>query len=648
MLDNLPRKLKPLILLLGVLILVFVLVIILVKISFLAGFDLNLFLEPGDLSLDVKDREAVEVNFTLKTSNLYKCVAECSYEFEDLSRGKSIDSDTIMLKPKEELSRKYILESPEIGSGQRIYNFKVSCKNIKSLFCQTSGATVLKNSIITLNYDLTEEEQVIKPNVKIELESYLTKLRKADLNLNEIKGIKEKIYSDEITITKVEEDFSGLNLEINNLVYLWGIEHYTNLYESLNESYELRLETLDNELTEINKSLGEILILNNNIVDFLDEVLSYNSTLGKTLNESYFFVDELNLFIDEFNNDNFTNYSSLYDEMDLLKNKYLELNLSYIEEDYYVNITEPKKSKIDILNLTIESDIEIVLSDNPPICCIFGDCNPCCTDEICKDDPSNFPIIFLHGHAFNKKNSPESSLNSFSEIQSNLEEEGYINAGIVSPYLEYSKFKEGEWGLSGRPITVRATYYYEVLDNNGTYTLIPRKSDDITIYAKRLNDIVELVKYRTGKSKVNIVAHSMGGLVSREYIRLYGEDSVNNLVLIGTPNQGIIPKIYTFCRVLGEDKECDQMKEGSDFLDILNSFKLSNVSAYTISGRGCDMKWQDGDGIVTYKDSLLEDSKNFEVIGECSDLLGMDLHSDLLDPEKHPETYTYLKKILNE
>jgi pimeloyl-ACP methyl ester carboxylesterase len=51
---------------------------------------------------------------------------------------------------------------------------------------------------------------------------------------------------------------------------------------------------------------------------------------------------------------------------------------------------------------------------------------------------------------------------------------------------------------------------------------------------------IEQVKEHTGASKVDIIAHSMGGLVARSYIQsanLYQED-VDQVVLLGTPNTG--------------------------------------------------------------------------------------------------------------
>lgn len=54
-----------------------------------------------------------------------------------------------------------------------------------------------------------------------------------------------------------------------------------------------------------------------------------------------------------------------------------------------------------------------------------------------------------------------------------------------------------------------------------------------------LKPAIEKAKQETGASKVDIVAHSMGGLVARAYIQSDGyEDDVDQLIMLGTPNLG--------------------------------------------------------------------------------------------------------------
>ena len=53
-----------------------------------------------------------------------------------------------------------------------------------------------------------------------------------------------------------------------------------------------------------------------------------------------------------------------------------------------------------------------------------------------------------------------------------------------------------------------------------------------------LNDRIEGAKRNSGSDKVDIVVHSMGGLVIKNYINTYGKSSINKLIFVGTPHLG--------------------------------------------------------------------------------------------------------------
>src|SRR5207245_1510703 len=62
---------------------------------------------------------------------------------------------------------------------------------------------------------------------------------------------------------------------------------------------------------------------------------------------------------------------------------------------------------------------------------------------------------------------------------------------------------------------------------------------DIERSARRLGETLDRVRRASGASRVDIVAHSMGGLVARAYIRARGHASgVGRLITLGTPHQG--------------------------------------------------------------------------------------------------------------
>ena len=108
--------------------------------------------------------------------------------------------------------------------------------------------------------------------------------------------------------------------------------------------------------------------------------------------------------------------------------------------------------------------------------------------------------------------------------------------------------------LPGRKVRPKTKYYYPFyydwrLDN--------------VINAARLADFIEQIRldHDNPRLKVDIIAHSMGGLVARYFIRygrtdvldsndfpvnLYGAERVRRVILLGTPNLGSVKILNTF------------------------------------------------------------------------------------------------------
>lgn len=53
-----------------------------------------------------------------------------------------------------------------------------------------------------------------------------------------------------------------------------------------------------------------------------------------------------------------------------------------------------------------------------------------------------------------------------------------------------------------------------------------------------LKQKIEAIKLQTNSSKVDIIAHSMGGLLVKNYLNSYGKGSVDKLIFVGTPHLG--------------------------------------------------------------------------------------------------------------
>ncbi len=272
----------------------------------------------------------------------------------------------------------------------------------------------------------------------------------------------------------------------------------------------------------------------------------------------------------------------------------------------------------------IPVDLGITFDEPQLQCCVFGICKACCAN--CKEE--NYPVVFLHGHAVSKDVSYEYSLDVFNDIQHKLEEENYLNAGSISLYTSRDTAR---W-LMNVPVTLRLSYYFDRFQNPDNYVTIQTKSDNIDVYALRMKELIELVQEKTGKDKVTIVAYSMGGLVARRYMHIFGSENVEKLIMIGTPNHGISGDVASYCDVLGEDRECKDMHADSLFMNKLNSGGLPNIPIYNIVGTGCDMDGEQGDGVVLETSARLEGTTNYVVKGECTTL--STLHTDLLEKQE--------------
>src|SRR6478735_12127221 len=97
---------------------------------------------------------------------------------------------------------------------------------------------------------------------------------------------------------------------------------------------------------------------------------------------------------------------------------------------------------------------------------------------------------------------------------------------------------------------------------------------DIAESAGVLAEFVGDLRARTGAERVDLVAHSQGGLVSRYFIKnLGGDEQVDSLVSLAAPHYGTreanIASFLGFGSCAGI-VSCEQMAVGSSFLDDLN------------------------------------------------------------------------------
>ncbi len=86
---------------------------------------------------------------------------------------------------------------------------------------------------------------------------------------------------------------------------------------------------------------------------------------------------------------------------------------------------------------------------------------------------------------------------------------------------------------------------------------------DLDGYADLLRAAVERLRAASGADRVWLLAHSMGGLAVRCYLRRHGDAAVAGAITIGSPHHGTL-----FARC-GHGRNAAQMRPGSDFLRAL-------------------------------------------------------------------------------
>jgi triacylglycerol esterase/lipase EstA (alpha/beta hydrolase family) len=136
---------------------------------------------------------------------------------------------------------------------------------------------------------------------------------------------------------------------------------------------------------------------------------------------------------------------------------------------------------------------------------------------------------------------------------------------------------------------------------------------DIERFAEQLAARIEAICAVTGAERVLLVAHSMGGLVARAYLRRFGPGRVAGLVTIGTPHHGSI-LAYSF-----PGRGLTQMHPGNPWLTELNrdESKPAPIPMTSIWSRHDSM-------VIPQASSVLACAENVAVIGIAHNALVRD------------------------
>jgi hypothetical protein len=281
-----------------------------------------------------------------------------------------------------------------------------------------------------------------------------------------------------------------------------------------------------------------------------------------------------------------------------------------------------------------------------------------CEKLDCYNDPATYPILFVHGHLFKARYDPMiESRYTFDKMIPYFAKnyDGMYDAGTIVD--EGSEFLDK--GIKNNPHVAmfRTTYYGNAyIDASGGFQFQKKNYESISAYAQKLDKIIDATLATTGRKKVKIVAHSMGGLVAREYLRIYGSEKVEVFVMIGTPNDGVVGMVRDNCISQGgAEVECKEMATGSDFLMMLKQGDALPAKTYTITGRYANSNTTDA--IVLADSVKLDGVENFDFYSQknyngaatfLDSAIGFTtlVHSDLVDPSLMPGVSQRVAQLL--
>ncbi|MFW6008471.1 MAG: esterase/lipase family protein, partial [archaeon] len=365
---------------------------------------------------------------------------------------------------------------------------------------------------------------------------------------------------------------SVVNEAIIDLFYSFSdnLDELNNYFSNNSNKISINHSSLDFLfLHNLNSSFNHIDDFNNSISNsFEEKLLSYKNSYEKIYENNrsiynlkfYFFLKE-NLFDLFLNNNTFGYhdfkfpekldlfYLSIYN--DTLVKRFFEDGLNSIsiesfnfsvEREIIQHFNEKLNNSEDIkLNQILDSE-SLFLNSNylknitsfHNYCCYNGICKLCLlqdtliSDYVNKDfnhyslldnksyylNSNRTILVFLHGHSMIEGNPPEFSLKAFLDYQRRLKKDNVIDGGVITLLDKYSNDINIDFDFD---LSFRTTYYYDYHSGEEFNFLIPQKSGSIESYSLRLKEIIESLILKTNSTKFDIVAHSMGGLVSRKY-----------------------------------------------------------------------------------------------------------------------------------
>lgn len=207
---------------------------------------------------------------------------------------------------------------------------------------------------------------------------------------------------------------------------------------------------------------------------------------------------------------------------------------------------------------------------------------------------------------------------------------GYEDIGVLIPETPCTLLSSSE-----KPIIARASYFGSSPFSN------------MNASTANLAAIISKVKACTGADQVDVIAHSMGGIVVRDYLYQLSlldpsvPSPVRQFVMLATPNHGGLYSVGEIANFFASHPELSgevdflQMSDRGSFVSNLNAGNetLSGIAYITIAG-DVDSR---GDGLVLADSVRLQGARNFIV--PCNHLI-------IKHPKLCPEMYAMIKEAV--
>jgi pimeloyl-ACP methyl ester carboxylesterase len=211
----------------------------------------------------------------------------------------------------------------------------------------------------------------------------------------------------------------------------------------------------------------------------------------------------------------------------------------------------------DLHRLYMES---MMVDDQPPVIFIHGVLGSKLRDTETDEDlwPGPASRLFLHDYA---DIAFDIDSNTLAPVPNNVEAYEISDSAVGKDFYGKIVRTLGDTGgynlaKAGEPVNPKQKNYYVFFYD---------WRQDNVISARKLAELVDQIRIDYGKPdlKVDIVAHSMGGLITRYFIRygkqdvladndfdqkidMYGGERVRRVILLGTPNLGSVKTLNLF------------------------------------------------------------------------------------------------------